>query len=862
MNKPLWVPHTHEELESEYRAKSKKWRENVGNFFPTYHHFLKAVQGARTFELTPTLDRYIGGRTRMTADQMKGSLDPKYHPVIDAINAKIKTGQSLPHPILIKRGNRHSVLSGDARINLAFMNGKNPTVQVIDLDKLDIPNKEIDPIIKSEILGRSLFSDEDPWTEAKYLRGGEDQLRELEEEEGFYGHMVPHPLDKGEFEDQGKEIAGSVPDKVFPTKIQTAPLDPKAGDIDLEAAAASQVKIHKNVQLHQLYRSYKHTPHNPLSVYLKYAVHLIENHKDLKKLPAADRVKADEDWLKFHQQGGAAEKNGGLTVNHLHTFIKENPQVIPQLLHHQKQLHDYIKTMMPEVITTIDGEPTIPLVRGLKTSEHGKDHSLASYATNPRTAAGFGSRLHYYNVPLKNVWYSFDSGPIQGSSSNFGPEDEVLVSQHPRHPSEFKTEEDFPRYWPTKTHHLDDFGSSYPKDILKAARLHVRANTGTFDEADADEAIRILKDRSDDFRIHDELVPGSGRRATRAIIDANQKGDMDPSLIHHLFEKGHKEIKQEDIGPSILYNVRELHPKTIDLIMNGDDKSSQNVVAHKFGHKFSAENISKLFGVNGRGIIKALMESPNITHDHVVAAKNHQSDEINSAIFDNPKVAEVAPDAIEHEINYGTNRESIKNIISNTGVKGDTLARAIKAHIQKNGLDGANPEDPWSRHVGGVAFRLGQLTPDQWKNILTSDRHNNLVDGAVRDLTSYRDQFHNLSDKDFAGIMEHAISKSKVDLEIALSALPYTSPEFAAEFAKNFPESKDIETLSVEAQRPLHQTSNNHTKETGLAILKMLASRGLDSAKRALKEHESEALKLSEDETNIFNAIAAKLLKS
>jgi hypothetical protein len=122
------------------------------------------------------------------------------------------------------------------------------------------------------------FEDEDPWTEAKYRRGGEE---EFESEEA--------PDD--EPEGGGVEVRKS-------EDLQKA-----VGTKGLEALGAPTT-------LATAFRAYKNSPHHPVSLFLKYAVHRAEN-EDFYQTATPEAIQAsDSDWLAHHQLGGAAEKNG------------------------------------------------------------------------------------------------------------------------------------------------------------------------------------------------------------------------------------------------------------------------------------------------------------------------------------------------------------------------------------------------------------------------------------------------------------------------------------------------------------------------------------------------------------------------
>ena len=270
---------------------------------------------------------------------------------------------------------------------------------------------------------RTIFSD--PWDQEKYDRGGEDEWEE------YWRKASENPeFDVSELGIKKAESDSPDMDKTISGQVQeTLPEhDPKHPDYQDAKRLFKPIGKHNFVKL---YRSYKNTPHAPNSLLLKYAVHRIENrHKYVAAPDQRTMDKMDLDFLHLHQQGGAAEKNGAVNIRHLQHMLGANPHLIPQLLEHQRNLHDKIKTQAGWAVKDINGEPHIGLTRGLNVDRDNRerDHALASYADIKNT--GFGDHMHHQMVPLKNVWYSYDVGPEEASSENHGPEDEYLVSPH------------------------------------------------------------------------------------------------------------------------------------------------------------------------------------------------------------------------------------------------------------------------------------------------------------------------------------------------------------------------------------------------------------------------------------------------
>ena len=268
------------------------------------------------------------------------------------------------------------------------------------------------------------FEDEDGWTQAKYRRGGEREFANYvpptpAEEAEYWSHA---PIAKGEDWQsmEGPEEPEDLPDTETPTKPTKKGTKELRGPIPLTTA----------------FRAYKNSPHNPVSLFLKYAIHRAEN-EDFYNAAKPEAIKSRETaWLDHHQQGGAKYKNGDVKLDDLHETLKQNPDFIGKLRTHQKKLHKYILQMSPHRVHMINGEPHVALARGYSVKDPGADHELASYTDNPALAKVFGEHVKTWMVPFKNLWYSFMTGPAAASSVDHGPEDEYLVNNHARHPAE------------------------------------------------------------------------------------------------------------------------------------------------------------------------------------------------------------------------------------------------------------------------------------------------------------------------------------------------------------------------------------------------------------------------------------------
>lgn len=204
-----------------------------------------------------------------------------------------------------------------------------------------------------------------------------------------------------------------------------------SSDKDLRDAADSLAGIEpssgvgtKPLEVKHLYRWYKHTPHAPVSMFLKYLVH---RHNHLTEYDDPKRAhELDVSFRNLVQQGNASEKNGHVSIEDLHQWTgRHAPTLMPQLLDMRNKTQEAVRRGIGLSTRSINGEPYVALTRGLDSNIVSNEHPLASHADVPET--GFGSVQHHAWVPVKDVWFSYDLGP-GFSSGHMGPENEWLVS--------------------------------------------------------------------------------------------------------------------------------------------------------------------------------------------------------------------------------------------------------------------------------------------------------------------------------------------------------------------------------------------------------------------------------------------------
>lgn len=256
----------------------------------------------------------------------------------------------------------------------------------------------------------SMFTDPDPWTQKKYRRGGEQEFADWE---------APMPG------------ADEHPDLYVVKKAKTVVSD---GDTASDDQRRRWKALNGKTSVLVGIRAHKNSPHNPAAVFLKYAIHRVENPELYTNKTPEEIAAMDSEWLQHHQQGKASTKNGHITVQDLHNTLAKNPNYVKALLKNQAGLHKALAHHAKNRIVMHNGQPHLPLVRGygVTADKLDMDHSVASYADDPSTSSSFGGNLFHWLVPLSKIWHQYDLGPQAATSSRFGNENEYLVSPHSR----------------------------------------------------------------------------------------------------------------------------------------------------------------------------------------------------------------------------------------------------------------------------------------------------------------------------------------------------------------------------------------------------------------------------------------------
>ena len=190
----------------------------------------------------------------------------------------------------------------------------------------------------------------------------------------------------------------------------------------IQAELADHVLAGKATATHT-YRAYKNTPHSPIAMLGKYIVHRVNNVESYDD--PAKAAQLDHKFMALHKRGKAAEKNGHVSIQDLHMLMAGNPSLVRDMVSVRDRFQGWVKNGSGLTVKDIGGEAHVALTRGLHAHVMGKEHSLASFSD--KAHSGFGSVQHHVWVPVKDLWFSFMSGPEE-TRGQFGHENEVLAS--------------------------------------------------------------------------------------------------------------------------------------------------------------------------------------------------------------------------------------------------------------------------------------------------------------------------------------------------------------------------------------------------------------------------------------------------
>lgn len=136
-----WVMPDDKNIEQEYNVEYKHHiRHQFGDIFPTLESFKDAVSNGKQVDLTKSLDSEVGNRSRTTnMDQLRSLVSgyrswPEYRndKTLQNIVDRLKSGKPMDMPFVLEyQPGRHQVMSGNTRLDIAFMLGITPRVIIV-----------------------------------------------------------------------------------------------------------------------------------------------------------------------------------------------------------------------------------------------------------------------------------------------------------------------------------------------------------------------------------------------------------------------------------------------------------------------------------------------------------------------------------------------------------------------------------------------------------------------------------------------------------------------------------------------------------------------------------------------------------
>jgi hypothetical protein len=126
---------TDQEIANEYAWEYGKQKSWASDAFPTLEHFKKAVRSGWVVQINPEMDKNIDYRSRCsTLGQLQSLVASYKHPRdVNRIVGGIQQDEPIPHPIVLKQNGKYRIMSGNTRMDAAFILGHNPEVLVVDV---------------------------------------------------------------------------------------------------------------------------------------------------------------------------------------------------------------------------------------------------------------------------------------------------------------------------------------------------------------------------------------------------------------------------------------------------------------------------------------------------------------------------------------------------------------------------------------------------------------------------------------------------------------------------------------------------------------------------------------------------------
>jgi hypothetical protein len=126
---------TDTEIKQEYEWEYSKQRSFTGNAFPTVKEFEAAVKEGTPTTLTRAMDAKVAYRSHVESlEELKDLVSTYRYPRdVDRIVKGIKSGDAIPYPIILRKNGALRIMSGNTRVEVAFLLNVNPKVLIVDV---------------------------------------------------------------------------------------------------------------------------------------------------------------------------------------------------------------------------------------------------------------------------------------------------------------------------------------------------------------------------------------------------------------------------------------------------------------------------------------------------------------------------------------------------------------------------------------------------------------------------------------------------------------------------------------------------------------------------------------------------------
>lgn len=130
-----WRDLTDKEITQEYEWEYPKVEPVYGDIFPAVEDFLAAAKAGKVISLTNNADRQIAYRSRVDdledlKDLVSGYRFPRD---VDRIVDGFETGAAIPYPIVLEKNGKRRIMSGNTRLDTAFIMGVTPKVLIVQV---------------------------------------------------------------------------------------------------------------------------------------------------------------------------------------------------------------------------------------------------------------------------------------------------------------------------------------------------------------------------------------------------------------------------------------------------------------------------------------------------------------------------------------------------------------------------------------------------------------------------------------------------------------------------------------------------------------------------------------------------------